>query len=236
MNPEKEVALWTLAFRNRAGSNSDHAAGTQHSDCPTSEAIWDTATGVSSVKARRKIVEHTVTCSECAQSWRMARELGEAAQQNAYGEGKVVTFRPKAARAAWGGVLAAAAVLVMAFGIGLFKPWQADTSVQPAIPVMRGAESLQLKSHIEGEQLSRTGVQLRWTIEPQIEGASYQVRVTGEDLFKVVFQAENLKHPSVVIPGEMLQSLPSGSHLLWQVTITTPDGTTKSASFVNPIE
>jgi hypothetical protein len=69
---------------------------------------------------------------------------------------------------------------------------------------------------------------LRWSPVPGAE--SYDVRISTEDLRRLVLTAQSLKTASYAIPESALAGLPPGSKLLWQVDAVFPDGSRRSSA------
>jgi len=65
----------------------------------------------------------------------------------------------------------------------------------------------------------------------------HDVLVSTEDMAGSVAEATGLTEPEYRLPGEALESLPSGATIFWQVEATTPEGgRIASVTFVTKIE
>ena len=65
----------------------------------------------------------------------------------------------------------------------------------------------------DGERLNRAAPLLRWT---PVEGARYRVRVLTPEL-DLLDESEDLAAPEFRLREDVLQKLPGGSRILWQV-------------------
>lgn len=235
MNQEEELQLYQRAFRQQSEGKPKHTPTADRSECPDDEQIFQAASGALSVKQRRKLVDHTVACADCAESWRFARMLDQLSQQNPHGSGEVAPAKAqggKLIRLHWGGAAALAAAVVLVLGLSWFQPLQRDT---PSTPVMRSATAGKITSAVADQTLTPQACQLAWQLKPLSAEVTYDVKVTSDNVFNVLFQTSNLAATQVTVPAAALAGLPQGSHLLWQVTAIYPDGSSVSASFVNPI-
>lgn len=202
--------------------------------CPEDGQIYDAANGYADVDQRRNIVAHTATCATCAESWRMARGLGQMALDNPHSDQAPHAFKPQRAKVQvtqWLAGAAVAAVLLLAVGISLYEERPGEVA-----PIMRSGAQGTLSSTVAGALDAQQEITLQWQLEPQVEGVTYQVKVTTEDIFNVIFQVRDLNQSSVTIPAEALANVPSGSQIIWQVIATYPDGTSQKATFVNEIQ
>jgi hypothetical protein len=218
--------LLSQAFRDRQ-TNVDEEA------CPDNERIWDAAKGLLSKQQRRKIIDHTSTCPTCAASWRMARELIELEKKNPHKpeaeQAEVVPFQ-RQSKAQWYGMATIAAVLLLAIGISFFQPQPTDQ------PIMRSGQTNIITTQMEGQTLSRAACELQWQLAENQAQVVYQIRVTTEDIFEVLYEENNLTETRITIPAEALASVSNGEYLIWQVTASLRNGTSISASFVNRLE
>jgi hypothetical protein len=181
------------------------------------EDLWSAVRGELSADERRAIVDHTASCAECAEAWRLAVEVTP----------DPIPVAAPAARPAWTpfrwpatfAPLAAAAALVAAVGAGV---WLSRAPAPANTPAFRGGDAPVVRSLVgDDDALPREQFVLRWSAGP--EGSRYDVRVTTEGL-QVVAEAEGLTEPALVVPPTALSSLPAGSRLLWRVEVVAPDG------------
>ena len=102
-----------------------------------------------------------------------------------------------------------------------FQPWRSEP------PVYRSAEPRSIASLLPpGDRLSREQPVLRWTA---LDGARYRVRVLTPDL-DVLDEAEDLAAPEYRLPPAVLQRVPAGGRILWQVEARVPG----TAAVVSP--
>jgi hypothetical protein len=131
----------------------------------------------------------------------------------------------------WGRWVAAAAVLIVAVGLGV-QFLGPEVEVEPAYRVQESAWLL-LEGE-DGEVLPRESFVLRWSDGPQ--GSTYDIRVMTEDL-NIVAEARMLELSQFQVPPEALEALPDGALIYWQVTAHLPDGRgIDSDSFLAVIE
>ncbi len=186
--------------------------------CPDPGRLWEAARGEAGGGEVRQVIEHTATCGACAEAWRLAREIGPAAEESdprrsdlrpAYQPWRVVS---------WGAGAAAAMVLLV---VGL--QWR--NPAEPAPPVvLRGAETAVVQSLVpQGATLPRRDFVLRWEGP---EGARYHLQVNTEDLMTVVAEAWDLEATEYRVAEESLAAVPSGSRLYWLLEARLSDGKT----------
>jgi hypothetical protein len=197
--------------------------------CPAPEALWSAVRGELDPQALREVLDHVALCSACAEDWRIAAELnrqqaGASAVTPGRGlQGRFARWRPLAAAAAL------AAGLLITVGV-----WRAE--VAPPAPTYREVRHEAIRSLLPaGQALPRQDVLLRWSPVPG--AASYDVRVTTEDLFQTVASAKGTTAAELHIPASALTALPPGAKLLWQVDAVRPDGTREtSPTFTTPLQ
>ncbi|HSL83677.1 MAG TPA: zf-HC2 domain-containing protein [Thermoanaerobaculia bacterium] len=202
--------------------------------CPAPQRIYDAARGALPPGEVRDVVEHLAACPECAEAWRLAAALEEEARAG----GVADAVAPGADRRPWylqPVRLAATAALAL---VAVAVVWTVVQAPEEE-PVWRGGE-LEIRPLLpEGEALPRGEAVLRWTPVPEEdpEGTTYDLRVTTEDVFTSVAEAEGLDEPRYAIPPEALEDLPPGTELLWRVEARLEDGrTVASPTFATPIE
>jgi hypothetical protein len=197
--------------------------------CPPAETLWSAVRGELGPQELRELLDHIATCSACAEDWRLAvevnrqQEAGSAAVPGKVLPGRFGRWRPLAASAAL------AAGLLLAVGV-----WR--TEVAPQAPTYREASHASIHSLLPaGQALPRQDAVLRWS--PVAGAASYDVRVTTEDLFTTLAEAKGTTARELRVPADALASLPPGARLLWQVDAVRPDGTrVTSPTFTTSIQ
>jgi len=214
--------------------------------CPDPDRIWAAALGEPRPGETKRLAEHTLHCPSCAESWRLALELGGSAMRSpaatestAFGPParERALARSEAATGPWwfrrrsGWILAAAAALVLAaVGIRVLQRPEATDTEYYRSPEEAGIRSLVPEDRL----LPREACVLKWSAGP--EGARYNVRVASEDLREIT-SARSLAAAEYAIPASLLQDLPPRSRLLWQVELLLPDGERRiSVTFVNYLE
>ncbi|HEY0554495.1 MAG TPA: zf-HC2 domain-containing protein [Thermoanaerobaculia bacterium] len=198
--------------------------------CPPPEKLWSAVRGELDPQAMREVLDHVALCSACAEDWRLAAELNrQQAGESAVTPGRVLQgrfgrWRPLAATAAL------AAGLLLAVGV-----WRAEMAPHQA-PIYREARHESIRSLLPaGQALPRQDAVLRWS--PLPGAASYDVRVTTEDLFQTVASAQGTTTTELRVPAAALAGLPPGAKLLWQVDAVRPDGTREtSPTFTTPLQ
>ena len=196
--------------------------------CPPPETLWSAVRGELAPQAMREVLDHVALCSACAEDWRLAAELNrQQAGESAVTPGRVLQgrfgrWRPLAATAAL------AAGLLLAVGV-----WRTQA---PQTPTYREARHEAIRSLLPaGQALPRQDAVLRWS--PLPGAASYDVRVTTEDLFQTVASAKGTTATELRLPVAALAALPPGAKLLWQVDAVRPDGTHEtSPTFTTPLQ
>lgn len=177
--------------------------------CPSADTIFDSAAGRLVREQNEQVLCHLVRCPSCSTAWRLARELNPAFQE---------TPETKRHRKPWPGWLAAAAVLLIAagLGIGYFAPWRLSP------PSFRAQPDEWLHSALPaGACVSRRDCVLRWTAGPP--GTRYDISLSTEDLDSLG-GAAGLTSPQFRVDPANLKNLPAGARILWRVTAHIPDG------------
>jgi hypothetical protein len=192
--------------------------------CPAPERIYDAARGALPPGDVREVVEHLAVCPECAEAWRLAAALEEEARE----EGAAEAVFPGASRRPWYlQPLRVAATVALAL-VAVAVVWTVVQAPEEA-PVWRGDGELEIRSLLpEGEALPRADAVLRWTPVPEDdpEGTTYDLRVTTEDVFTSVAEADGLEEPRYTISPEALEDIVPGTELLWRVEARLEDGRT----------
>jgi hypothetical protein len=219
--------------RLRAAFAAPAAIAPDPESCPAPEVIWAAVRGELPPRELREVLEHTASCTACAEDWRLAAELDRQSAATAdvvTTPGKVITGRFGQWRA-FAGVAALAACLLIAIGLNR------TGEVGPKDPTYRDvpATGAVVRSLLpDGQALPRQAAVLRWT--PVTGAVSYDVRVSTEDL-RVVQTAQGQTATEYRVPESALAGLPPGAKLLWQVEAVFPDGTRQSSpTYGNPLQ
>jgi hypothetical protein len=206
MNAEHDIEEMRRAFAALA------ATAQPLDDCPEPARLWAAARGEAPDEIR-DLIDHTASCPVCAEAWRLALRLEDAAPAG----GQSILRRPAVARW-WPAAAAAALVVALVGGYQLREPASAP------VPTLRsGAESGLVSDLAEGAVLPRDAGVLAWHVEPAREGLRYAVQVTTDDLRPLVTSAE-LETPRFAVPASALAQLPPGARILWRVEAFLPDG------------
>lgn len=197
---------------------------------PDAETMWRLAAGELAATESRDWIDHLSRCPACAEDFRLTRQMvaeavGEAEEaeqtedfsiataENA--DRSVVPFPQRSAGGGWRRFAAAAAMLMVAGGLG----WRLS---QPTEVIYRqGGEALVQSLLAQDFVAPRSAARLRWSGP---EGAVYDLIVTTEAL-RVIYQAEGLAATEIVIPGSALEALPRATVLRWHVEAVLPDST-----------
>jgi hypothetical protein len=176
------------------------------------DRIWLAVSGELPAADRRQLVDRMASDAACAEAWRAAHELWQAAQAHAG-----VAIEPdRIARWPSNWLLAAASVLI-ATTIGVVS--LLDT---PPADEFRASPGYVVSSLVKAETpLPRDSFRLQWTPGP--EGSRYQVRVTTEDLY-VLATATGLTDAELVVQPAALARVSDGAIVFWQVDVLLPTG------------
>ena len=191
--------------------------------CPDRESIWSAARGEAPRQETVEIVKHTGRCAACADSWRLAAALGA-------GEPGEAT-RPGAVRRRWLPITAAAAaMLVVAVGLGVVLLQRPDDSATP----FRSDPEQAIRSLVpEDRPLPRSEFLLRWSPGP--EGTIYRVDLSIES--GPLPSPPPLDEPQYLVPAESLAAVPAGGRVFWRVRASFPDGSEQaSIGFFNVVQ
>jgi hypothetical protein len=182
-------------------------AGLRAEGCPETSRIWDAQAGSLTPFERRAVVEHTTRCPVCAESWRVARELG--AQTGGAPVRRPVRLRP------W---MAVAAAVLVAMGAWVLIP----PVVEEGPPVLREGRVEPIRALVDPERsIPRSSFRLSWS--PVAEGAIYVVRVTTES-FEPLYTSDPSERTDCLVPPSALEGLSPGTRLMWQVEAVRIDG------------
>lgn len=194
-------------------------------ECPDAEQVWLSARRRLEPERNEEILLHVAKCPACAMSWRIAQDM-ERKPAEAQPSRPARRWQPY-----WTG-LAAAAVIVVAVGFGIFfRPGQVVEQETP----YRAQEGVWLQSQLdEAAVLPRDGFVVSWEAGP--EGTVYSVLVTSASL-EVLAEGVGISTNEFKVPAEALAALPPGSEVLWQVSANLPDGRfVESESYIIRIE
>ena len=197
--------------------------------CPDSVEIWDAQKGALSPEKTHAIIDHTASCAECSEAWRIAAEMTAPDAVTAAKSAKVI-------RLSWvtpATALAVAAVLILALAVQFRKP---ATPTAPDIPFRDSTAEMDIRSGLPlSGALPRDRFLLSWEHNYGAE-VTFDIQVQTEDLQSVA-QAMRLTEPHFVVPAKALTAFPSGTRLLWQVIVRVEGEQVKwSPTFVNVVE
>jgi len=198
-------------------------------NCPAPETLWRAAAGELPAEVR-DLVDHTVGCPSCAEEWRLAREL----ISNAPSSVADLPVDLSQSRSGWW-LAAAAAAVVVVVGVPL---WRATVPGGPpdAETLRAPGDFLTVESLVaEDVVLSRTSCDLRWTAGAE-PGLTYDLLVATESL-DVLIREEGLEEAAYRVPAEVLDGVPPGGKLLWQVEAIGLSGSrVTSRTFVHRLQ
>jgi hypothetical protein len=214
-----------------AAADAEARAGepvTTGGERPASERIWRAVAGELPPAEVRELAAAAARDGEVAEAWRLARELHAALPADA---ARVLTRTPWRVGSAAGAPLrwALAATLAAAIGAGLWLRLGPVGGSGGEQPIRGGEPAQQIAPAIpDGAVLSRRDLVLRWS--PLSDGeARYTLRLTTAEL-EVLAEARDLAAAEYRVPAELLEGVPAGSTLLWQVDARLPDGRVLSSS------
>jgi hypothetical protein len=199
--------------------------------------IWAALHGELADEERCSLVDRMHRDPAFALEWRLALELYRAEREHAaadanrgrasapeagLGEPASATRRKRYAAAVMAVAFASAALVLV-----LVTPRDGGLSVErsgPVEPALRsaGSDDAVRPSLGEGESLPRDGFTLRWSSGLTV--SHYEVHVTTERLTPV-HTATYVEGAQLTIPREALESVTSGTALLWRVVAIEADGT-----------
>jgi len=185
-------------------------------DCPDAGVLWDALDGKMSSRDVRHLLDHTISCPACAESWRLARQLRVEAGLDA----ETAPARPLwSPWWKWSLAAAAAASIVLAVTVGIVRFRSLE---EPGDSIYREASGLTIRSLVpESVPLPRNRCVLRWTPGPA--KTRYDVRVATEDL-TILARARELEKAEYRVPEAALTRVPAGARLVWQVEAVLSDG------------
>lgn len=178
--------------------------------CPSTEALYDAATGALPAAEVATLIDHVSGCPACAVDWRLIVEVR--------GEAPAVTTGPEQGPTRSLVHFIAPAFAVIAFAAAamvVFKPAYE--------PVFR--DGAPQEAPLTEQTLARDAFTLRW---PAGSG-TYAVLVSDE-AGRPIHRAVGLHAAELTVPPSALADLPAGARLLWQVEETLPDGSVKRSA------
>jgi len=204
-------------------------AGARCEDCPEPDVLWAAVNLELPAKERRRIVQHAAVCSACAEDWRVTWKLSQEQRRSEDpSNGEVIRGPWTRFQDAWPQV-AAAALVVLAVGVGGLVFHQAPESRfrGESDRTVRGTTLGKLQLLVpEGSVVAKDQVILKWTPGP--EGAQYDVKVTSPE-GDLLYTASDLTTTFVEVPAKNLASV---DEIYWQVQWIGPMGT--SGPIVGP--
>lgn len=181
-------------------------APARSADCPDDELVWDAAGGEADAETIGRVLDHVAGCSACAESWRMARAIGDEAGKKRRSPVWMVA------------AVAAGVLLTMLVLPSIFDRGGIDSGDEFRVP-----GGVVLKSTLdETTALSRDRAVLGWRGGP--EGTVYTVEVVGAEL-EVLARSGEQKEAEFVIPTAALSGIPAGGKVYWRVEALLPDST-----------
>lgn len=201
---ERERESLANAFAARPPSNGSDA-------CPEPGRIYDAVAGTLNVHERMQILDHVAQCAECAEAWKIAKEMDAGSEVRAQPWHARLTSFGSLQRVA----MAATVVMAVAFTLIVAVP-RTDEAAQ-----YRTASDSNIPIAQSADRLSRDAFTLRWTPGPA--KSTYALRVSTADL-RMVFSRSGITQTQFVVPRDSLESVASGTQLLWQVEAHTPQG------------
>lgn len=210
MSPaEFDIEELRRALNAEADSSEEESVNTKR--------VWAAAAGELSPLETGEVIDRMVASPEMMEAWRLAvamhRQAGPAALP------APVPFHRISHARAWGWTAGLAAAAMLAIGISL--------------PLLRDHGSVEVERY-RGERtgggesllqanapLSRRQFLLRW--RPGPSGAVYSVVVTDEALSPIA-KGDGLGDSRYLVPVTALAHVPDGAPVLWQVTVSGPEG------------
>lgn len=203
---------------------------------PDPDRLWAALAGELPAEERRALVDHVALCAACAEDWRMAaalqREMREDERQSRPASDAMPTVVAGPWRRMRAPLVAAAAAVVLAVGVGLWEMERqpAEQGEWTQAPVQRSATAPHLLiSPVAGASLPRDHFELTWSGGP--EGTVYDVTVMTGDLTERLHQSRGLTSLEYEVPAAALETVASGDELAWHLVAVLPDGTRRSSTF-----
>ncbi len=186
--------------------------------CPSPDRFWSALDGKLTRQDLRDLVDHTILCPACAESWRLARRLRNEAGLPNEAE-PAATHMHQQLWWRWG-LMAAAATVVLVASMTIVRFWPGH---EPEVSDYREGSAATIRSLVpEASSLPKNRCLLRWTSGPA--DSSYSILIATEDL-TVLARAHDLKATEYLVPESAFARLPAGAGIVWQVEANLPDGT-----------
>jgi len=210
--------------------------------CPSVSEIWEGAHGRLPPDRLRDVVEHLASCSACAEAWRLAvlmdqaapgEEAADAAASQALAGYPVPGHRRGHPRWRLYAAMAAAAAAAFAVVLGTYELRRSEP---PAAVVQRGGAAGEAAAihwlTADEAILRRSDVRLHWSGVP---GATYDLEIDLEDesgAAKPVLIAmrHGLAATEYTVPAPDLARVPAGAPLHATLTAHLPDGRSDTIS------
>ncbi len=218
-------------------------------NCPDRERLWAAAAAELPLTERCELLDHTLECAYCAESWRLAVELDARPVVPLPGQilailwqdlqflirlpRRLLLYLEKVTSEF--SVLQPVLAMVAVLAAGLIILRMNSSPPQNGIDVVQNDTALESPSEDpaasrggspiesllpEGEILRREHAVLVWDGPP---GAVYDLRIMT-DTGQVLDSATALAETTYPIPVGKLQPLEPGSALRWEVSLRLPDG------------
>ena len=199
-------------------------------ECPDPGVLWASAAGELDPAANEAVLLHLARCGPCSSIWRLAREM---ARPEEAGGSQVAPLDEGRRPPIWRrpGVLAAAATLLVAVGLGTGVLMERRHATSPPVYRRQPSPSGIVASPGTGV-LPRSRCLLRWSGAPA--GSRFDLTVTGKEL-GVLAMVRGLTAAEYLLPQDRI---PEGTHeILWRVTAHLPHGgILRSKTFTSRIE
>lgn len=222
--------------------------------CPTADGLWAAATLEATVEERRRVVDHLGVCPHCAEAWKVDRRL--AGVEHRIREGRTRKgAEPRADDVPagppwWRAPLRAAAVVVVAAGLGLVGVELSRRAIPPAgdDETVRGAaEGRLVEVAPEGGAvgfLSAGLPVLAWRWEPGRGIASTEPRFavsvmvrSGEAVLAIDslgdLSERSLDLRSLDAVSRVLANLSPGDEVIWTVAVRVDHQIEATRTFVS---
>jgi hypothetical protein len=191
-------------------------------ECPSADAFVNAASGEVNVEERTRLVDHLVSCSDCAQEYQLIFESATNLERDRAVDRPVSSARVRT-RAGWAGVLwiprwrvIATLTLLLLIG-GSLVVWRAGGPAQRLPESVRGARpvliDVQPPDHAVLDAAPR---QLAWS--PVESADSYRVALF-DYLSTPLWESDPTTVPSVAVPDSVRQKLDRGRSAYWRISV-----------------
>jgi hypothetical protein len=206
----KDPVPWLQRFR-QAVPTSDATS------CPPSDDIWAGAAGELPFERLETLVDHSTTCAQCSEAWRIAQEVRSELMPSVPARPATRAFRSRLA----GGAVVGAALAAGLAALLLRQPAPERTGIEAGT---RGTDATgdRLRA-LSADRQPRSNLVLRWSECPG--ATSYNVTILTLDL-SVVHQAVGVAARELKLPGDSVRSAGNPRELLWNVDAVLADGRT----------